>query len=85
MNRRTFNKLAGISALGTMASSAGLYAQENGSTGAGEGEIVLEDNELLVAFDKASGALTRMVRKSSAPHRLKRFPRSEWRLFGKIR
>ena len=48
-----------------MASSAGLYAQENGSTGAGEGEIVLEDNELLVAFDKASGALTRMVRKST--------------------
>jgi len=65
MNRRTFNKLATISALGTMASSAGLYAQEKGSAGTGAGEIILEDSELLVAFDKASGALTQMVRKST--------------------
>jgi hypothetical protein len=61
MNRRTFNKLAGISALGAMASSAGLQAQENGSAE----EVFLEDEELFVAVDKASGALTRMVRKST--------------------
>src|SRR5580692_10638451 len=65
MNRRTFNKLAGISALGAVASGARLYAEENGPAGPGAEEVVLEDNELLVAFDKASGALTRMVRKST--------------------
>ena len=63
MNRRTFNKLAGIGALGVMTSSAGLYAQEDG--GAATGEVVLEDDQLLIAFDKTSGALARMVRKST--------------------
>jgi len=67
MNRRTFNKLAGLSAAGAMAGGAGLYAQVSGAAKAAgiEGEIVLEDNELLVAFDKASGALTRMERTST--------------------
>ena len=63
MNRRTFNKLAGMGAVGAVASSAGLYAQTTATTV--EGEIVLEDSELLIAFDKESGALTRMVRKST--------------------
>jgi hypothetical protein len=69
MNRRTFNKLAGMSSVGAIANGAGLYAQvaeAASSTDSGiGGEIVLEDNELLIAFDRASGALTRMVRKST--------------------
>jgi hypothetical protein len=69
MNRRTFNQLAGMSVVGAVAGSAGIYAQGTSvamaaQTGTGE-EVVLEDKELLVAFDKASGALTRMVRKST--------------------
>jgi hypothetical protein len=69
MDRRTFNKLAGMTAVGTMTSNAGLNAQERGAANrvqaGADGEIVLEDSALLVAFDKASGALTRMVRKST--------------------
>ncbi len=52
-----------------MAGGAGLYAQGNQAAetaGAGAaGEIALEDDELVIAFDKASGALTRMERKST--------------------
>src|SRR5215469_7186846 len=69
MDRRMFNKLAGMSAVGTMTSGHALHAHGMNAAGAAqigtEGEIVLEDKELLVAFDKASGALTRMVRKST--------------------
>ena len=32
---------------------------------AGSGEVVLEDSTFLVAFDAGTGALTRMVRKST--------------------
>ncbi len=61
MERRTFNKMAGLTAMGVLA-KLDLHAQQ---TAASEG-VVLEDSELLVAFDKASGALTRMERKSTS-------------------
>jgi hypothetical protein len=68
MDRRRFNKLASLVAIGTMTEGAQLYAK----TGTGQDatlnsseEVVLQDKELLVAFDKASGAITRFVRKST--------------------
>lgn len=63
MDRRTFNKLAGLAAIGTIADSRELNAQESGSNG---GDVVLENCEFLVAFDRDSGALTRLVRKSTS-------------------
>jgi len=69
MDRRTFNKLAGISALGAMAGGAELYAdaiEDTGTAAAGKAEeVVLEDSYLLIAVDKESGAITRIVRKST--------------------
>lgn len=67
MNRRTFGKLAGLAALTGLAEGPKATAQdmphpELPQLGA---EVVLEDAELLVAFDSLSGALVRMVRKSS--------------------
>ena len=59
MDRRTFNKLAGLATLGALA-RAELNAQN-----AGAGEVVLEDNALLVAFNRQSGALTRFTRKKT--------------------
>lgn len=59
MDRREFNKLAGLSAIGVMTRE--LAAQQMASAH----EVVLEDRELLVAFDSGSGALTRMERKST--------------------
>ena len=50
MNRRTFHKLALVAAIAADAEPT---------------EIVIEDRELLAAFDKRSGALTRLVRKRS--------------------
>lgn len=64
MDRRTFNKLAGITAMVAMAERKELYAYSSAAGAAGS-EVVLEDEDLLVAFDKNSGALTRMVRKSA--------------------
>ena len=64
MNRRTFNKLAGMAAIATIAESKDVYPQSNTPADAAN-EVVLEDGELLVAFDKSSGALTRMERKST--------------------
>lgn len=68
MDRRDFNRLAGLVAMGVLAENSNLYAQH----GALEGphissgmEVVLEDSELVVSFDRASGALTRLVRKST--------------------
>ena len=61
MDRRTFNKLAGAAAIAAM----DLQAQSSAAADAGRSEVVLEDKELLVAFDTRSGALTRMVRKST--------------------
>ena len=69
MDRRTFNKLAGFAAIGSIAESAEIGAQSHYSAGASlppsGGEIVLEDNKLLVAFDNSSGALTRLERKAT--------------------
>ena len=68
MDRRTFNKLASLAAIGALTDSAELRGEESnplaGTEAALAGEVVLEDKELLVAFDTGSGALTRMQRKS---------------------
>ena len=60
MDRRTFNKLAGFAAIGALATDVELSAEQAAAIA---GEIVLQDGELLVAFDRASGALTRMEHK----------------------
>ncbi len=62
MNRRRFHKLAGAAAVAAIAEGRGLGAQ---TPAASASEVVLEDKELLVAFDRKSGALTRMLRKST--------------------
>ena len=59
MNRRTFNKLAGLAALATLTDME-MSAEQSASVA---GEIVLQDDEFLVAFDPATGALTRMEHK----------------------
>lgn len=64
MNRRTFNMLAGMAALAAMAERKDAYSQSNADAGA-DNDMVLEDDELLVGFDKSSGALTRLERKST--------------------
>lgn len=64
MNRRTFNKLAGMAAMAAMADKKDLYSQSSAQSGA-DNEVVLEDSEFSVAFDKSSGALIRMERKST--------------------
>jgi hypothetical protein len=61
MNRRTFNKLAGLSTLGTLAGSPKSSAAQVASTE----QVLLEDDHLLVAFDRRSGALTKLQRKKS--------------------
>lgn len=65
MNRRTFNKLASLAAIGTMTEGREAYAGSvlADNTTAHGTEVVLEDEYLLAAFDSASGALTRLVRK----------------------
>lgn len=60
MNRRTFNKLAGLSTIGALTSSPQAPAQ----TASAE-QVVLEDDHLLVAFDSRSGALTKLLRKQT--------------------
>jgi hypothetical protein len=60
MDRRTFNKLAGFAALASLAENREMNAEEAAATA---GEVVLADDQLLVAFDPASGALTRMEHK----------------------
>lgn len=69
MDRRTFNKLAGLAAMGAMAEKSELHAQSvNASAPASRAsakEVMLEDSDLLVAFDKTTGALTRLERKST--------------------
>jgi len=68
MDRRTFGKLAGLAVFGTVAESKEARAQADkiikATTATGE-EIMLQDSELLVAFDKGSGALTRLERRST--------------------
>jgi hypothetical protein len=62
MDRRTFNKLAGLAAIGVLTENTELSVAQIASEA---GEVVLQDSELLVAFDSGSGALTRMQRKST--------------------
>lgn len=62
MDRRTFNKLAGLAALGALTTDVELSAEQAAAIA---GEVVLQDNQLLVAFDKVSGALTRMEHKTT--------------------
>lgn len=60
MDRRTFNKLVGFAALASLAENAEMSAEEAATTA---GEVVLADDQVLVAFDPATGALTRMEHK----------------------
>jgi hypothetical protein len=62
MDRRTFNKLATLTAIAALTENIELSAAQAASAA---GEVVLQDSDLLVAFDPVSGALTRMERKSS--------------------
>jgi hypothetical protein len=56
LDRRTFNKLVGLATIGVLA-DVDLNAEQAAAVA---GEVVLQDSELLVAFDRVSGALTRM-------------------------
>ena len=56
MDRRTFNKLASFAALAAL-TDIDMNAEQAASVA---GEVILQDSEFLVAFDPASGALTRM-------------------------
>jgi len=58
MDRRTFNMLAGLTAMSALTNAESSAEQSGGSR-----EVVLEDDSFLVAFDSTSGALTRLVRK----------------------
>ncbi len=60
MDRRTFNKLAGLTALAALTENMELSAEQAAAI---TGDVVLQDKDLLVAFDPASGALTRMEHK----------------------
>jgi hypothetical protein len=68
MNRRTFNTLAGFGMLGAL--RRGVESQIPGSSDSTGRqmlgpEVILEDDQLLVAFDEQSGAITRLTRKST--------------------
>jgi hypothetical protein len=60
MNRRTFNKLAGLAAMAALTAEMELSTAQAADIA---GEVILEDSEFLVAFDPATGALTRMEHK----------------------
>jgi Domain of unknown function (DUF6259) len=60
MNRRTFNKLAGLTALAALTDNVEMSAAQAAAV---TGEVVLQDADLLVSFDPVSGALTRMEHK----------------------
>ncbi len=65
MDRRTFNKIAGLAAVGALAEGSELKgAPINGAPpgAASDSEVILQDREFLVAFDATSGALTRFER-----------------------
>jgi hypothetical protein len=62
MDRRTFNKLGSFAAMAALTENFEISAEE---AAASAGEVVLQDKELLVAFDSRSGALVRMERKST--------------------
>ncbi len=62
MDRRTFNKLASLAAFGALTENLELSAEQAAAVA---GEVVLQDEHLLVAFDSLSGALVRVERKAS--------------------
>jgi hypothetical protein len=62
MDRRTFNKLAGLTALAALAENSEMSSAQAAAV---SGEVLLEDADLAVAFDPRSGALTRMEQKAS--------------------
>jgi len=62
MDRRTFNKLAGLAAIAAFTENVDLTAEQAAAV---SGEVILQDKHLLVAFDPVSGSLTRMERKST--------------------
>jgi hypothetical protein len=64
MDRRTFNKFAAMAAIAAMTDNKDLNSQSNRAE-SGDNEVLLEDTEFLIAFDKSTGALTRMERKST--------------------
>jgi hypothetical protein len=75
MNRRRFNKLAGLVGVGVWAGGVDLGTGQAESLDSiatalsGQsipaGEVVLEDDSLVIAFDSGSGALVRSERKST--------------------
>ena len=75
MDRRAFNKLTGLAAMGVLSRNVELSAERAVFPASAEiyptaqsappEDVVLEDKEILVAFDSASGALTRFHRKST--------------------
>ena len=69
MNRRTFSKLAGLATIAAMTEGADLPAQAGSSNEAAytpsDGEVVLENQNFLVAVDKNSGAIVRLERRST--------------------
>jgi hypothetical protein len=60
MDRRTFSKLTGLTALAVLTENMEMNAEQAASI---TGEVVLQDSEFVAAFDPASGALTRMEHK----------------------
>ncbi len=65
MDRRTFNEIASLAAVGALAEGSDLEGApiKSASRGAeGDSEVILQDREFMVAFDATSGALTRFKR-----------------------
>src|ERR1017187_9718898 len=87
MNRRRFNKLAGLVGVGVWAGGVDLgtgqaESLDNIATASSgqtipAGEVVLEDDSLVIAFDSGSGALVRSERKST--HWMIQRRRCSWR------
>lgn len=59
MDRRTFNKLAGLAALAAL-TDIEMNAEQAATVA---GEVVLQDSEFLIGFDPVSGAIARMEHK----------------------
>jgi len=75
MDRRTFNKLAGLTGIDALTGNVDLAAMQTASpnnmiaSSSGQsvsaGEVILEDQTFLVAFDVNTGALTRLEQKAA--------------------
>jgi hypothetical protein len=68
MNRRTFNKLASMAAIGAVTEPSYTEAADYTAQGASvnEEEVILQDDHLLVVFHKTSGALLRLEAKKTS-------------------